>query len=307
MDLVILAAGMGSRFGGLKQIESIDEFNNFIIDYSIYDAIKCKFDKIIFVIKKENYKTFSKTIGKRVSKFIDVDYAFQNNENIEKIVDIPQEREKPFGTAHALLCCKEKVSDMFVVINSDDFYGRKAFKTLIKFAKSNKKDNEFAMCGYKIKNTISTWGKVKRGVCYKKNSELAKINECYVWKENNKIFACQIENSNEKKKLSPNTIVSMNMFLFNKSIFDLLEKDMFTFLKSNESNLLDCEFLLTNVIQNCIEQKIIKVKILNCNEKWLGLTYKEDKAKVVERLAKLRKNKTYPKDLWKDDNLKINK
>ena len=168
MTLVIMAAGMGSRFGGLKQIEPIDEYGNFIIDYSIYDALKVGFTKVVFIIKKEIYDIFRETVGKRVENLINVEYVFQELDKLPDGYTVPEERVKPWGTAHAILCCKDVVKENFAIINSDDFYGRDAFRVIAEFLS---KDNggseyqEYAMAGYKVKNTLTENGSVKRGVC----------------------------------------------------------------------------------------------------------------------------------------------
>ena len=168
MTLVIMAAGMGSRYGGLKQIESVGPNGGFIIDYSIYDAIKAGFTKVVFIIKEENYEIFRSTIGKRIENYIKVEYVFQNNDNV--LVSIPKERTKPLGTAHAVLCCKDVVNENFAIINADDFYGRDAYFKVGNFIKNNKIDNEFAVIGYNVLETITDNGSVKRGICNIKNN-----------------------------------------------------------------------------------------------------------------------------------------
>ena len=172
MTLVILAAGMGSRFGGLKQIEPIDEYGHFIIDYSIYDAIREGFTKVVFIIKRENYDIFRETIGKRIEKKIEVEYVFQEIDNLPEGYSVPEGRIKPWGTAHAILCAKDKVDENFAIINADDFYGRDAYHVISKFMKNNNTHNNilrYAMAGYKVKNTLTENGSVKRGVCEEEN------------------------------------------------------------------------------------------------------------------------------------------
>ena len=193
LTLVILAAGMGSRFGGLKQIEPMGPNGEFIIDYSIYDAIKAGFNKVVFLIKEENYNIFKETIGSRVEKHIKVEYCFQNNENVPVFYEELKERKKPLGTAHAILCCKDKVNEPFMMINADDFYGRDAYMKGAEFLRNINLESEvhqYGMIGYKVKNTITENGAVKRGVCKVENNELVKLVESSVErdKESNRII-----------------------------------------------------------------------------------------------------------------------
>ena len=197
MTLVIMAAGMGSRFGGLKQIEPVHENGNFIIDYSIYDAIKCVFDKVVFIIKEENYDIFRDTIGKRIENIIDVSYVFQKNDNVPSFVNLPNDRVKPLGTGHAILCCKDVVKENFAIINADDFYGRNAFEVASSFMKEEHEINDFAMVGYITGNTLTENGAVKRGVCEEKDGYLTKIIESSVEIKDNKIVARPLDGSLE--------------------------------------------------------------------------------------------------------------
>ena len=221
MTLVILAAGMGSRFGGLKQIEPIDGYGHFIIDYSIYDAIREGFTKVVFIIKRENYDIFRETIGKRIEKKIEVEYVFQEIDNLPEGYSVPEGRIKPWGTAHAILCAKDKVDENFAIINADDFYGRDAYHVISKFMKNNNThDNilRYAMAGYKVKNTLTENGSVKRGVCEEENGYLTNIIECKVEKVDSEIIATPLEGGNSFKVLE-DAPVSMNMFAFTKDIF----------------------------------------------------------------------------------------
>ena len=219
MELVVMAAGMGSRFGGLKQIEPIDEDGNFIIDYSIYDAIKCGFDKIIFIIKKENYDIFKNTIGKRIENIIKTEYVFQENPKSSK------NRTKPFGTGHAVLSAKNKINSNFAVINADDFYGYDAISKIAEFLRQNKQENKYALVGYHAINTISKNNSVKRGICEIKNNHLVEITESLIEKENNNLFATSIENNKCKQIIQDDQIVSMNLFGFTPKFLDLLNDE----------------------------------------------------------------------------------
>lgn len=293
MDLVIMAAGMGSRFGGLKQIEPIDEYNNFIIDYSIFDAIRAGFDRIIFIIKKENYDIFKSTIGARIDGKIKVEYVFQGK------LDVLKERIKPWGTGHAILCCKDVVKDNFAIINADDFYGKDAFQTAADYMKKlNKQSTDFALVGYKVKNTLSENGAAKRGVCPIKNGFLSDIIESSIERIGGKIIAKSLSDG-EEKILDEDQTVSMNMFCFTPKLFEYLESGLKEFLSKNKKDLTNCEFLLPDVIQNLIRDKRASVKVLSTSAVWYGVTYKEDKSLVVSSIKKLVECGDYPKGLWK--------
>ena len=225
ITLMILAAGMGSRFGGLKQITPLGPNDEFIIDYSVYDAIKAGFTKIVFLIKEENYADFKETIGKRVEPHIKVEYCFQKNDNLPEGYVLPEERIKPLGTAHAILCCKDKVKEPFMMINADDFYGRDAFVQGAKFLKnidSRLEKELYGMVAYKVKNTITENGSVKRGVCKVVNNHLTELIESSVERKNGKIIATPL-NGNKEFEVSGEDTVSMNMLLFTPSIFNYIE------------------------------------------------------------------------------------
>ena len=301
MTLVILAAGMGSRFGGLKQIEPIDEYGHFIIDYSIYDALREGFTKVVFIIKRENYDIFRETIGKRIEKKIEVEYVFQEIDNLPEGYSVPEGRIKPWGTAHAILCAKDKVDENFAIINADDFYGRDAYHVISKFMKNNNThDNilRYAMAGYKVKNTLTENGSVKRGVCEEENGYLTNIIECKVEKVDSEIIATPLEGGNSFKVLE-DAPVSMNMFAFTKDIFKYLEEGFPLFLDKHKEDIDTCEYLIPSVVFEEIENKIATVEVLKTNAIWQGITYKEDKEKVVKEIKKLVDNNEYPKDLWK--------
>ena len=297
MELVIMAAGMGSRFGGLKQIEPVGPNGEFIIDYSIYDAIKCGFDKIVFIIKEENYDIFRETVGKRVEDKIKVEYVFQNNDNVPKDIEIPSSRVKPLGTAHAILCCKGTIKDDFAVINADDFYGYDAFRVISSFIKSKKSDNQYAMAGYKVKNTLTENGAVKRGVCVKEGNYLSSLIESSVEKTNDKIIATPLEGG-EIFEVNPDDPVSMNMFALSPKFLDYTEYRFHSFLKENEENLDSCEYLLPSVIFELIRKKEITVEVLKTDAVWHGITYKEDLEDFKVSIRKLIEAGDYPENLW---------
>ena len=302
MDLVILAAGMGSRFGGLKQIEPIDEYGNFIIDYSIYDAKKAGFDKVIFIIKEENLEIFKETVGKRVEKYIKVEYAFQRLEDVPEGVVLPADRVKPLGTAQAILSAKNLVSDKFIIINSDDYYGSDAFKVAAQYLNSLKagSKNVYGNIGYMAKNTITENGSVKRGVLYfDKNNKLEKLVESKIEKVNGKLEATPLDDETKTEVIADDTLVSMNMFAFTRDIMDYLEKGYKQFFIDNKDNLKSCEYLIPTVVSDLIEDGIATCDVLSTTSVWYGVTYKEDKDFVVSSLKKLVDNGEYPKGIWK--------
>lgn len=299
MTLVIMAAGMGSRFGGLKQVEPVGPNGEFILDYSIYDAIKAGYEKIVFIIKEENYELFRETIGKRIESKINVEYAFQKIEDVPKGVLIPEGRVKPWGTSHAILSAKKYVNEPFAVINADDFYGYGPYKKIKDFFDNIKDENEYAMIGYKTINTMSENGSVKRGVCSKdENNLLTGLIESSIEKVNDKIIATPLEDENNPFEIKENTLVSMNFFGFNTSIFNYLEDEMKEFFEKNKSNLDKCEFLIPTSVFKRVNENKIKVKVLDTNEKWHGVTYKEDKQDLVNAINKMIEEGKYPKNLW---------
>lgn len=296
MTLVIMAAGMGSRFGGLKQIEPIDSNGNFIIDYSIYDAIKCGFDKVVFIIKKENYDIFRETVGSRIESKIKVEYVFQELTNVPEGYQVPETRVKPWGTAHAILCCKDVVKENFAIINSDDFYGYDAYKTISTYLKNKTNDN-YAMVGYIASNTLTDNGSVKRGICQIKDNHLEKLTESLVERKGNQIIATPL-NGEESFTIENDTPVSMNMFAFTPKIFDYLEERFPNFLEENKDNIDKCEYLIPDVVFEQIKKGMVKVDVLKTTARWYGITYKEDKEQLVKSIKDLVQNGTYPNNLW---------
>ena len=296
LTLVILAAGMGSRFGGLKQVEPIGPNGEFIIDYSIYDAIEAGFTKVVFLIKDEIYDLFRETVGKRIEGKIPVAYAFQRIGDIPEWVDIPEERVKPWGTAHAVLACKNDVSGNFVMINSDDFYGRDAYMKIAEFFKNSDND-DYAMVAFRVANTMTENGSVKRGVCESSEGLLTKITESSIEKVDDKIIASPLDGS-DSFEVEANALVSMNFFGFTPRIFDTLDKGFPEFFNRNKDNLLKAEYLIPDVVFDEIKAGV-KMHVLESTDKWLGVTYREDKDYVVSELNKLIDMGVYPKDLWK--------
>ena len=298
MTLVIMAAGMGSRFGGLKQVEPFGNNGEFILDFSIYDAIKAGFNKVVFIIKEENYNLFRNTVGKRIEDKIKVEYVFQKNNEIPNGYEIPNNRVKPWGTGHAILACKDIVKENFVIINADDFYGKESFQVASKFLSETHNKNEMAMVGYKVINTLTNNGSVKRGICEVNNSYLTKLIESSVQKIKNEIICEPLDGSNPFS-VDNSTLVSMNMFIFTPLIFTILENDIKYFFEKNKNNLEKCEFLIPEVVYQNIIKNNMTVKVLNTTSKWYGITYKEDKDIVLKAMKEMIVNKEYPEKLWK--------
>lgn len=295
--LLIMAAGMGSRFGGLKQIEPVGPNGEFIIDYSIYDAIKAGFNKVVFVIKKENEEIFKETVGNRVSKYIKVEYAFQDINDLPEGFEKPVDREKPWGTSHAILSAKNLINHNFAIINADDFYGRDAYQVISKFLDEDFNDNIYCVIGYLIKNTLSNVGSVKRGVCRENNGYLTELIESSVERVDNTILASPL-NGDEPFYITEDTLVSMNMLGFNTSIFKYLEDNFKLFLEKNKDNILKCEYLIPDSVFDAMNNKFCSVKLLGTTAKWQGITYKEDKQTLVDEINELIELGVYPKKLW---------
>jgi choline kinase len=296
LTLVIMAAGMGSRFGGLKQIEPVGPNGEFIIDYSIYDAVRAGFNKVVFIIKEENYDIFKETIGKRVEKQIKVEYAFQRQTDIPEGYDIG-DRTKPWGTSHAILSAKNNVKGNFTIINADDFYGRDSYEKASGFFKEEH-PNEYAIIGYKIKNTLTENGAVKRGVCKAEGGYLTKLVESSVEKKDGHIIASPL-NGSEPFEIDPEDPVSMNMFCFRDDIFKYLEDHLVEFFEKNKADLSKCEYLIPDTVFNMMNEGLIKVPVIPTTAKWQGITYKEDKERLVNDIQKLIDEGEYPQSLWK--------
>lgn len=299
MTLFILAAGMGSRYGGLKQIDRFTEHGEFIIDFSIYDAIKAGFDRVVFVIKKENYEVFKETVGHRIENKVKVEYVFQGLDSLVPADKIPSERVKPWGTTHALLCGKEVLDDGFAVINADDFYGRDAFFKAAEFIKSaDENDTHYCMVGYHLGNTLTDNGSVARGECYAdENGMLTKITErTKLFKEDGGAY---YEENGETVHIPNDTVVSMNFWGFTPKVFEGLDFDFEAFLNDTEREPLKSECLLPNTIGKMINDGKCDVKVLTTTAKWFGVTYADDKPDVIAKLRALIDAGEYPSTgLW---------
>ncbi|MFQ6773285.1 MAG: NDP-sugar synthase [Clostridia bacterium] len=294
MDLVVMAAGMGSRFGGLKQIQPIDDDNNFILDYSIYDAIRAGFDRVIFIIKEENYDIFTSTIGNRLGGKIKVEYAFQRLEDVPAGTTIPESRVKPWGTAHAIYATKDIVSDRFAIINADDFYGYESFKIVADFLK-NCNDDEFVCAGFYVKNTLSSRGAVKRGLISAKDGLIQGMVESEVEYREDKMFATPL-GKDEWREIPNNSLASMNMFGFTKKLMTKLETESQNFFA--KSDLSKSEFLIPYVIDQMIKEKEAKVYLRETTSKWYGITYKEDLQELKTAISQMIADGKYPVHLY---------
>lgn len=298
ITLLILAGGMGSRFGGLKQIEPFGPNQEFIIDYSIYDAKLAGFTKIVFLIKEENFEIFKETIGKRVEPHIKVEYCFQNMENVPLYYDELKQRTKPLGTAHAVLCCKDKINEPFAMINADDFYGRDAYIKAYDFL-TNSSENEYGLIGYLAANTITDNGSVKRGICEEENGLLTGLTESVLEKTNN-IYLASPLNGKTPYEIKKDNTVSMNFLLFKPSIFDIINSKFPKYLEENKDNLDKCEYLIPDVLFESIKEENKTAKVIQTSATWYGVTYKEDTPMVKEAIINMIENKEYKNKLWEE-------
>ena len=300
ITLLVLAAGMGSRFGGLKQIEPFGPNGEFIIDYSVYDAALAGFNKVVFIIKKENYELFKETIGKRIEKYIKVEYAFQELNNIPSEYVLPEDRVKPLGTAQAVLCAKEYINEPFAMINADDFYGRDAFIQAYNYLSNiDKNSNDYGMIGYKTANTLTENGSVKRGICdVDNNGYLIKITESKVYRNNGTIIADPLSGDNSFT-VGDETTVSMNFLLFTPTIFNYIEELFPKFFDDNKDNLLTSEYLIPEVLSSLIVDGKASCKVILTTANWYGVTYKEDAPSVKKAIKYLIANGEYEENFWK--------
>ena len=301
MQLVILAAGMGSRFGGLKQMEPMDDYGNFILDYSVHDAIRAGFTSIIFIIKKEHLEIFRETIGKRVEPLVKTEYAFQDLNDLPEGFKCPEGREKPWGTAHAILAARHLIKEHFIIINGDDYYGQETYEVAAKFLKSLPKDSEgkYANIAFDVANTLAEKGSVKRGVCfYDENHFLTKMIESSVYRDEKGVI--QAEPLDEKEKpfvCAPGQLVSMNLFAFSKDIIVKLQKQFPIFLKENIQNL-KAEFLIPDEVSRLVGKGEATLELKSTPSVWYGVTYREDKPSVVKALKELTDKGLYKKGLY---------
>lgn len=302
--LVIMAAGMGSRYGGLKQIDPVDKDGHIIMDFSMFDARRAGFEKVIFIIKRENEADFRETVGKRIEKYMEVSYAFQEAENLPEGYQVPEGRVKPWGTAHAVLSCIDQIHGPFAVINADDYYGREAFRLIFDYLSTHEDDEKYryTMVGYELGKTVTDNGDVARGICdMDENGELIGIHERTRIEKRDGGIAYTEDAGKTWVPVEADATVSMNMWGFTRSILDEIRDGFPAFLDEGlKSNPMKCEYFLPTVVSNLLEKDRAAVAVLKSADKWYGVTYKEDKPIVVAALRKMKEEGLYPEHLWEE-------
>lgn len=298
--LVIMAAGMGSRYGGLKQIDTVDDENDKIIDFSIFDARRAGFEKVIFIIKRENLDLFKEAIGDAVSKHIEVEYVFQELSDVPEGERVYPERTKPYGTAHAVRSVRKAVKGPFAVINADDFYGAQAFKKIYDYlVGANNEQGRYCMVGYKLANTLTENGSVSRGICsVDDDGNLVDIVERtkIIQTEDGPAYT---ENGNDFLPLGADSVTSMNIWGFSSDLLPAIDKEFTRFYKEVlPGNIEKAECYLPFVVDDMIKAGTASVKVLESSDRWFGVTYKEDKEYVRKKISELKSKGVYPKILW---------
>ena len=299
--LVVLAAGMGSRYGGMKQIDPVGQNGEIIMDYSIYDALQAGFGKVVFIINRKFRADFDEKVANRVAPFVDIEYVYQDLDALPEGFAVPEGREKPWGTAHALLCCADVVKEPFAVINADDYYGKDAFVKIAEFLGGcdDMKSTDFAMVGYEILNTLTENGSVARGVCETENGFLTDVVErTHIVKgENGPKFS---EDGGETfTDLPADATVSMNFWGFTSAIFDAIRARFDGFFRETvPANPMKAEMYIPGVVGEMLQAKEGTVKVLTSGDKWHGVTYREDKPAVMQAMKELTESGAYPADLW---------
>ncbi|NBI86606.1 nucleotidyltransferase [Lachnospiraceae bacterium] len=300
--LVVMAAGMGSRYGGLKQMDAMDEAGHAILDFSVYDAMLAGFEKVVFIIKEENEALFKECVGNRIAACMQVEYVYQGLDALPEGFLAPEGRVKPFGTGHAVLCCKDKIDGPFAVINADDFYGRHAFREIYSFLSQPRdtKIYQYAMVGYVLGNTLTENGHVARGVCkIDGNGHLVEIHERTHIEKRESGTAYTEDGGKAWTTLSEDSTVSMNLWGFEKNLLKELETRFVEFLRENlDSDPLKCEFFLPSAVQQLMQEGKAEVTVLRSEDRWYGVTYKEDKDTVKRAIAQMKERGLYPSELW---------
>ncbi len=300
--LVIMAAGMGSRYGGLKQIDPVDKEGHIIMDFSIYDAKRVGFEKVVFIIKKENESDFKEAVGRRIENVMEVSYVFQELTNIPAGFEVPEGRVKPWGTAHAVLSAVDEIDGPFAVINADDYYGRHAFQAIFDYLTTHEDDSKYryTMVGYRLRNTVTDNGHVARGVCgLNAENELVSVTERTRIEKRNGGIEYSEDDGQTWTAIDGDTLVSMNMWGFTRSILDEIQAGFPAFLEEGlKENPLKCEYFLPAVVSSLLEEGRAAVKVLESEDKWYGVTYKEDKPVVVSAVQAFKDDGLYPKKLW---------
>lgn len=301
--LVIMAAGLGSRYGGLKQLDAMDEGGHRLIDYAVFDAKRAGFETVFFIIRKENQEDFHRLIGRRMETCMNVNYIYQELTHIPDDFSVPEDRIKPLGTGHAIWCCKDAVKSPFVVINADDYYGVSAYQQMYDYLNGLPSDSsaDYAMAGFQLDRTLSEYGTVARGICQlDENGYLQSIDEQTAIKRRDDGMICaQPKTDGEPLIYAADTVVSMNMWGFTPDVFGFLEDGLSRFLSSTlAENPLKSEYYLPKEINCLVETRTVHVRVLPVSEQWYGVTYKEDKPLVTSALSRMQKEGIYPKYLW---------
>lgn len=302
--LVIMAAGMGSRYGGLKQIDPVGPSQEVILDYSVFDAKRAGFETVVFIIKDAIADQFKEVVGNKIAKHMEVRYAYQETNKLPEGYEVPEGREKPWGTSHAILCAKDVIDAPFAVINADDFYGQDAYKKIYDFLSETQNeedaDKKLAMVGYLLKNTVSENGHVSRGVCVvSEDSYLEGIDERKQIEVHDDGIYFTLDDGQTYEPLEENDIVSMNLWGFPVEFIQTLEDNFPAFLdKAKEENPLKGEYLLPESVKVLLAENAVSVEVLQSDSKWYGITYQEDKAEVVQAIQNMVNQGEYPDPLW---------
>lgn len=298
-SLVIMAAGIGSRFGeGIKQLEPVGPNGEIIMEYSIYDALEAGFDKVIFVIRKDIEKEFYDAIGKKIEKRVEVSYVFQEKDDIpEPYKTRYSDRVKPWGTGQAILCCKDLIQEPFLVINADDFYGKEAYRAAFQHLMEEHVETQLCMVGFILGNTLSENGSVTRGICVEDASHmLCDIEETKNIEKTDQ--GAVVRTPFSETLIDVNSLVSMNMWGMTPAFIEALEEKFVIFLEKNSSDYQNAEFLLPSIIKDALKEQEVKVKVLQTSDKWFGVTYKADKELVAESIYELILQKKYPEKIF---------
>ncbi len=300
-NLLVMAAGMGSRYGGLKQMDPMGQDGSVILDYSVYDAVRAGFKRVVFIIKEEHRELFEERIAKRMRPYIDVDYAYQHLDDLPEGFSVPDGRSKPWGTAHAVLCARPQITGPFAALNADDYYGPSAFKLMSDWLDQPVSflDTHYAMIGYQLRNTVSAHGSVARGVCkLGSQGELLRVDERTKIVQTPNGILDQSDEANVRE-LDPNTLVSMNFWGFPIRFLDEIESRLPAFLTDAlEHNPIKAELYLPTVVTDLMESKRVSVQVLPSQDAWFGVTYQEDKPEVLRRIHDLHNRGLYPEQLW---------
>ena len=301
LTLVILAAGLGSRYGGLKQIEPVGNNGESIIDFSIYDAIAAGFSKVVLIIRKEHHQAFENQLSKRIRPFIEVQYAFQELNDLPIAITVDPKREKPWGTTHALLACRDVLDGPFAIINADDYYGKDAFIKMANFLTNEVNESTFSMIGYHLKNTTTTHGAVTRGVCEQQDGYLSQIREISKIERYNEQHRF-LDEFNQWQQLDNDSLVSMNFWGFTPSVIPAFNEIFSDFLlKDSQKDPLKSEHVLPTAVASALKKQLFKVKIIASVDQWYGITYPLDRQLVVDSLLTLKQQGAYPFDLWEKE------